>query len=251
MPQKGSVDEHATRQALWIFALVAAATFAITRLAVHPTAGEYVHLAIAMLFITISVRLARGNLRHFGLQLGGLLEPAENDQRHPGPLGLFDLARAAAAASPLALREAGVALLTALVLFPPFAAGFSWWHGTSQPFELALPDSPLSFVTAQLLLVALPEEAFFRGYLQTRLQNGEAKRVTMLGATFGPRSMILQAALFASVHFLVDPNPARLAVFFPALVFGWLRARRGGIGAAVFFHAACNIYSVILSQGWL
>jgi membrane protease YdiL (CAAX protease family) len=39
-------------------------------------------------------------------------------------------------------------------------------------------------------------------------------------------------------------------VFFPSLVFGWLRAKTGGIGAAVLFHAACNIFSAYLSAGY-
>jgi membrane protease YdiL (CAAX protease family) len=44
--------------------------------------------------------------------------------------------------------------------------------------------------------------------------------------------------------------PARLAVFFPALLFGWLRARTGGIGASVCFHAICNVYSQLLGRGY-
>jgi membrane protease YdiL (CAAX protease family) len=39
-------------------------------------------------------------------------------------------------------------------------------------------------------------------------------------------------------------------VFFPALVFGWMRARTGGIGAAVLFHALCNIFSATLARGY-
>jgi membrane protease YdiL (CAAX protease family) len=43
---------------------------------------------------------------------------------------------------------------------------------------------------------------------------------------------------------------ARLAVFFPALLFGWLRARTGGIGASVLFHASCNLYALLLGRGY-
>ena len=32
-----------------------------------------------------------------------------------------------------------------------------------------------------------------------------------------------------------EPHPAKLATFFPGLLFGWLRAWRGGIGAAIAF----------------
>ena len=213
--------------------------------------GPYVHLVVAVLFLMVSLRLARGQLERFGLKLGGLLEPSTDDPRHAGPLGLFDLGRALWAALPLGLRELGFALLVAALVFPPFAGAFSWWHGTTHAFELSLPDPIISSILAQVLLVALPEEAFFRGYLQTRLQDGEAKRIRLLGASFGPRSLILQAALFALLHFIVDANPARLAVFFPGLLFGWMRAKRGGIGAAIFFHAACNVFAEVLSRSWL
>jgi membrane protease YdiL (CAAX protease family) len=60
-----------------------------------------------------------------------------------------------------------------------------------------------------------------------------------------------QAALFALLHFLVGFSPARLAVFFPALVFGWLREKRSGIGAAIWFHALSNLLSELLIRGYL
>jgi membrane protease YdiL (CAAX protease family) len=46
------------------------------------------------------------------------------------------------------------------------------------------------------------------------------------------------------------PLPTRLAVFFPALLFGWLRARTGGIGASLTFHMLCNVYSQALGRGY-
>ena len=61
----------------------------------------------------------------------------------------------------------------------------------------------------------------------------------------------MQAALFALVHLATEPHPAKLAVFFPGLLFGWLRAWRGGIGAAIVFHALSNVLAEILVRGWL
>jgi hypothetical protein len=49
---------------------------------------------------------------------------------------------------------------------------------------------------------------------------------------------------------LTQPFIARLAVFFPALVFGWLRARTGGIGAGVIYHAACNLFASYLGESY-
>jgi membrane protease YdiL (CAAX protease family) len=56
--------------------------------------------------------------------------------------------------------------------------------------------------------------------------------------------------IFAAGHLATVQVPARLAVFFPALLFGWLRARTGGVGASVFFHATCNLYSLVLGRGY-
>jgi membrane protease YdiL (CAAX protease family) len=62
---------------------------------------------------------------------------------------------------------------------------------------------------------------------------------------------VLQALLFGLIHVLVDLDPSRMAVFFPGLLFGWLRAWRGGIGAAIVLHAMSNLLSETLSRGWM
>ena len=82
-------------------------------------------------------------------------------------------------------------------------------------------------VVGQLSLIALPEEVFYRGYLQTRLDDAWPLRVRLFGASVGP-SVVVTSAIFALGHLLTIHDPGRLAVFFPSLVFGWLRARTGG-----------------------
>ena len=54
----------------------------------------------------------------------------------------------------------------------------------------------------------------------------------------------------ANCRVLTEPHPARLAVFFPSLLFGWLRARTGGIGTSVIFHAMCNLFVAVLARGY-
>jgi membrane protease YdiL (CAAX protease family) len=87
--------------------------------------------------------------------------------------------------------------------------------------------------------------------VQTALSDLTTKRLRVLGVELAPSAWVLQAALFAAIHFMVEPHPARLAVFFPALLFGWTRAWRGGIGAALTLHAMSNLYSEILARSWL
>lgn len=239
------------REVLVVYLAVCLALFAVTRLRVVPALAEYVHLLVGGVFLFVALHFAgkQGGLERFGIALGGLLGPSD-DGGPPGPFGLFELSRIVRRGFPSALREIGVALGVAAVIFPPFAVGFHLWHGAAHPFRWSLPPDFASFVAAQLVVVALPEEVFFRGWMQTRLHDAFAPR-RMLGAWLHPGVVILQAALFAVVHVFAEPHPARLAVFFPGLVFAWLRGWRGGVGAAIVFHAISNVFSELLVRGWL
>ncbi|MEC9071031.1 MAG: MrtP family glutamic-type intramembrane protease [Myxococcota bacterium] len=104
----------------------------------------------------------------------------------------------------------------------------------------------IPYIIIQLGLVALPEEWFFRGYLQPRIDQQMGTPWRLLGVSFGP-GLILSAAAFALLHPILLPGFHRLLVFFPALLFGWLRARSGNIGAAVLMHAACNLLLEVLT----
>jgi hypothetical protein len=214
-----------------------------------------VHLLVGALFLVSATALARredDGPRRYGIDLAGLLTPPdETDPRPAGPLGLYDLGRALKAALPTGIRETAVAVGVAAVLFPPFAFAFQLWHGPERPFSWHFPEDFASFAFAQLIVVGLPEEAFFRGYVQTRLHDFFKSRVPLLGATVSPPALAIQAALFAGIHFVVEPHPARLATFFPGLLFGWLRSWRGGIGAAIVLHAMSNVYARFLERGWL
>jgi membrane protease YdiL (CAAX protease family) len=177
-------------------------------------------------------------VEHHGLTFGGLVLP--------GRLHVRDVLRATA----LALAWA---LLLAAVTFVPFWLGWrSWWH-PKVPFHLvpflARPLDALNEIFGQLVIIALPEEAFYRGYLQTRIDDAFATRWRILGASVGP-GLLIASAVFALGHVATIRDPARLAVFFPALVFGWLRARTGGVGASVAFHALCNIFSETLGRAY-
>ena len=238
-----------------MFAAIAAVTAALTWAPrILPGLTEYVPLLVGIAFLYAAIRLAQrepGGMRRHGIELGGLLTPTDaSDARSPGPFGLWDLGRVIGSALPSALKESGIAIGLAALIFPPFVIGFALWHDPSRDFVFTWPEELGSFVATQLLVVALPEEAFFRGYAQTRLHDRWPARRRILGAELHLNAWLLTAALFAIVHFVSTPHPARLAVFFPGLVFGWLRAWRGGIGAAMLFHAMCNVFAQFLETGW-
>lgn len=181
--------------------------------------------------------------RHYGLELGGLLLP-----------GRIDLLRL--------LRETSRACLIAtaltLLVLPFFWLGFRLWYDVRGPFQAArvwteYGSSPLgglfSLFAAHLFVVALPEEAFFRGYLQTSLSDRYPWSVRVLGLrlTLG---LLLSSLLFSLGHLSTAPQLTRLAVFFPSLLFGLVRDKTGGIGASVFLHAQCNVLAAVLSHGY-
>jgi hypothetical protein len=119
--------------------------------------------------------------------------------------------------------------------------GWLGWTGG----HLRLPQGFLLLAANQLLVVALPEEVFFRGYLLQRLESRWPPHVRVAGAQVG-WALVASAVLFALGHVLVDFNPQRLAVFFPALIFGWMRARTGSLAAGAAFHALCNLFADVL-----
>lgn len=124
----------------------------------------------------------------------------------------------------------------------------SSWRGL-HAWQLRLPDDFLLLALSQVLVVAVPEEVFFRGYLLARFEARWPSRHRFLGASVG-FSLLATSILFALGHFFVDLQPARLAVFFPALAFGWMRSRTGSVAAGALFHALCNLLSAVLHESF-
>jgi membrane protease YdiL (CAAX protease family) len=116
--------------------------------------------------------------------------------------------------------------------------------------HLRLPSQPLLLVASQLVVVALPEELFFRGYIQGRLEERWPPRWRLAGAPVGG-AWIAAAVLFALGHFFVTFEPQMLSRFFPGLAFGWMFARTRSILAGTLFHAACNFLMETLALSFL
>lgn len=195
------------------------------------TGVGFTFLAVTYWLVVRSDDIAQ--IREFGLSLGGLLEPAPLEPRRLLRDGLTAVL---------------YALVAAAIIYPCFWFGFRmWWKVDS--FHAAPLEPVLSDALGQLLVIALPEEAFYRGYLQTSLERELNRSVTVFGTRVG-LGVVLTSAIFAVGHLLTELNPARLAVFFPSLVFGLLRARSGGIGASLVFHALCNLFSAYLLRSY-
>jgi membrane protease YdiL (CAAX protease family) len=230
---------QARKRAL-IEALVASAavTLAVTLASMFvPDRG--VATSVGFIFLAATWLLVwRGDdakVTHSGLAFGGLVLP-----------GKIDLNRLVKDAS----RAVAWAFAFAAIAFVPFYFGWrTWWHVDGHFSLTASSGDVVNEVFGQLVIIALPEEAFYRGYLQTRLDDVWAPRIRILGAPLGP-GILVASLIFALGHLATIHAPARLAVFFPALVFGWMRARTGGVGAGIVFHALCNVFSEALGRGY-
>lgn len=140
-------------------------------------------------------------------------------------------------------RASLVAAIASLVIFPPFLLAAHGWQrlvfGFTTVHVAAFPDFGNTLLF-QLLLVALPEEFYFRGYVQSAMNQIFPRRWRFLGAPLG-WGLPVTAAIFAVAHTMVTYQWWHFSIFFPALIFGWLRERTGGIVAPTLFHAASNL----------
>ena len=143
--------------------------------------------------------------------------------------------------------------VAALIIFPLFLLGAHVWQlgvGGKVHFQAAPFPDLLGVMGVQLLLIALPEEFFFRGYFQSAANVIFTRRVRFLGASIG-LALPLTALIFAFAHSLILYRWWQPAIFFPALLFGYLRERTGSITAPVLFHAACNIIMDWVSRSYV
>jgi len=132
-----------------------------------------------------------------------------------------------------------VAVIAAVLV--PYVIGHyawaRWWLG--QSFDFQLRSGLLGLALEQVLIVGLPEESFFRGYLQTQGDMVWKRPYRLLGARWG-LGLPVAAFFFALCH-VPHGGVERMITFFPGLFYGWLRARTGTVLVPVLYHAASNV----------
>jgi len=114
--------------------------------------------------------------------------------------------------------------------------GLAYFLFSSLPFS-PFPSFPKAeapplgaFALRQALLVALPEEVFFRGYLYDAFEEN------------GWEPVIPSSLLFAAGHLVTHASAYRALTFFPALLFGWSRKKSGNIYVPVLLHLLFNLF---------
>jgi membrane protease YdiL (CAAX protease family) len=154
-------------------------------------------------------------------------------------------------------RDVGLAAGLGALTFPFFAVGHHFWqlflasrHGRHATYAPTLPSDFGEILVVNLLLVALPEELFYRGFVQTRLARAWPPWLVRFGVPLG-WAIVVTSGLFALGHYSGEwGNPARLGPFFPALLFSAMRARSGSILGCVLYHGLANVFSETLRAGY-
>lgn len=118
--------------------------------------------------------------------------------------------------------------------------------------ELHLPEvtmDTLELLFVQVIVVALPEEVFFRGFVHQLLERALPPKRKLWGGHIGV-ALVLSSALFAIGHLAVQPDPRRLAVFFPGLMFGWVFTKTRSVLAGTIIHALSNVFIHLLERSF-
>ena len=100
-------------------------------------------------------------------------------------------------------------------------------------------------IAIEVFAIALPEEVFHRGYLMSALEERWPPKRKLFGVPFG-LAAVLASLMFAVGHLVGMAEVARLATFFPSLLFSWLWRGSGSLWAPALFHAASNLLMAIL-----
>lgn len=132
-------------------------------------------------------------------------------------------------------------VISGAVIFPLFSiAAYFWQRYVFGNVEFRFAGFPDFFSVAgyYLLLIAFPEELFFRGYFQTTLYTVFSKRW----------SLIITSLVFAFAHSIIELKWWHFSIFFPSLVFGYLREKNNSITASILFHAASNLLMVWIGR---
>ena len=129
------------------------------------------------------------------------------------------------------IRDAKKTALTILLF--SLAGAVVYFVFLRAPYAPAPPQQTASLSPSLaaylLLLTALPEEVFFRGYLYDAFEEA------------GWPPVVSTALLFALAHIIIFPSPYRALTFFPGLVFGWGRKTSGAIFIPVAVHFIYNL----------
>ena len=114
------------------------------------------------------------------------------------------------------------------------------WQWSLPESNLHDPRAWIYWILTQILYVALPEELFFRGYVQRRLHRILPK--------YHWRVILISAGLFGLAHVLTRGDYMTWLTPLPGLLMAWLYWRSQSLWASIVFHVLCNLtHEIVLS----
>ena len=139
----------------------------------------------------------------------------------------------------------GTVFCVCLYVFPAVFFGLQLLRSLHLPVPLrpviAQQQAWLTWSLHQFLYVAVAEEVFFRGYVQTNTMRllGRASR---LSSTARQCIVVLvSAACFAVAHVVIQGQITSALTFLPGLLMAWLFLRTRTLLAPIVFHGLANI----------
>jgi len=156
-------------------------------------------------------------------------------------------------------RQPGLALLmvckSSAVLLPALFCGL-WLlktRGLNLPLKpvLAREQNLFAWMFYQFMYVAVAEEVFFRGYLQSNIMRfvkavkGERRILEQLIV------IVVSAAIFAVAHIIVQGRLIAGLTFVPGLIFAWLFMRTRSLLAPILLHGLANVCYFLMATAIL
>lgn len=103
---------------------------------------------------------------------------------------------------------------------------------------IALNPDIWLFSLTTFMMAALPEEWFFRGYLQKRLGGGMA-------------SVFIASVLFSLAHMISVSWVVGFLVFIPSIVYGYVYKKTDDLIFVIFLHGISNIFYKAYLYVWV
>ena len=134
-----------------------------------------------------------------------------------------------------------IILLLILVAYIAVLKGYTLYSNK----EFGLRDFTISFILVQFLLIAIPEEVFFRGFLQKSFGN------TI-------KAVFFVSFLFAIAHLITVCGTGRVSslgcgqnalTFFPSIVMGYLYVKTETLWSSIIFHFLANLTHILIKIG--
>ena len=98
----------------------------------------------------------------------------------------------------------------------------------------------------QFMYVALSEEVFFRGYLQSNILRLTTPAIGKMPRLHQWTSIVISAACFAAAHIIIQGQIISALIFLPGLVLGWLFIRTKSLLAPILFHGLANACYIVM-----